>query len=64
MPFEHPLAREIAAILVIKLALIAALGFYFFGPDTKPRLDEQTVAKAVLERPELNPLPPEHRSAK
>lgn len=50
MPFEHPLAREIAVILVIKLAVIAAIGFYFFGPDTKARVDEDSVAKAVLER--------------
>ncbi len=47
---ENPLVREIAVILVIKLAAIAAIGFYFFGPDTKARLDEHSVAKAVLER--------------
>lgn len=50
MPFEHPLAREIAVIVLIKLAVIAAIGFYFFGPDSKARVDEDSVARAVLGR--------------
>lgn len=50
MPFKHPLARELAVILLIKLAAITAIGLYFFGPDSKARLDEDSVAKAVLER--------------
>ncbi len=51
--FEQPLVREIAVILVIKLAAIAAIGFYFFGPDTKAKVDEHSVARAVLERSQL-----------
>lgn len=61
--FENPLARELALILAIKLAAIAALGFYFFGPDTQTRLDEQSVAKAVLERPAPSSRNPDNRSA-
>jgi hypothetical protein len=64
MPFEHPLAREIAVIVLIKLAAIAAIGFYFFGPDTKARVDEHSVAKALLERPNPPTHNPENRSAK
>lgn len=64
MPFEHPLAREIAVIVVIKLAVIAAIGFYFFGPATKARVDEDSVAKALLERPQHPMTNPNNRSAK
>lgn len=64
MPFNHPLARELAVVLVIKLIAIAAIGFYFFGPDTKVRLDEDSVAQAVLERAQPAVSNPNNRSAK
>lgn len=64
MPFEHPLAREIAVIVVIKLVVIAAIGFYFFGPATKARIDEDSVAKAVLERSQPAVSNSNNRSAK
>ncbi len=49
---KHPLAREIAVIVVIKLIVIAAIGFVFFGPDSKPKVDADSVAQAVLDRPD------------
>jgi hypothetical protein len=51
---QHPLAREIGVILVIKMIVIAAIGYAFFGSDTKPKLDAVSVAKAVLERPDTS----------
>jgi hypothetical protein len=64
MPFEHPLAREIAVIVIIKLAVIAAIGFYFFGPDSKARVDGDSVARAVLERAQPAVSNSNNRSAK
>ncbi len=64
MPFEHPLAREIAVIVAIKLVVIAAIGFYFFGPGTKARVDEDSVARAVLERSQTAVSNSNNRSAK
>jgi hypothetical protein len=53
--FRHPFAREIAAILIVKLLVILAIAYAFFGPDTKPKQDPDSVAKAVLERPAAPP---------
>lgn len=49
--FRHSFAREIAAILIVKLIVIAAIAYAFFGPDTKPKQDPDSVARAVLHRP-------------
>jgi hypothetical protein len=46
--FRHPLARELSIVLVIKIAIIAAIAYYFFGPSTKARQDPDSVASAVL----------------
>ncbi|MGA7180610.1 MAG: cytochrome oxidase putative small subunit CydP [Thiobacillaceae bacterium] len=56
--FKHPLAREIGVILVVKLIVIFAIAHAFFGPDTKPKVDADSVAKAVLDR--AVPSPTQH----
>jgi hypothetical protein len=55
--FKHPLAREIAVILVVKLIVIFAIAYAFFGPDTKAKVDPDSVAKALLERTVPTPSP-------
>jgi hypothetical protein len=46
--FKHPLAREIAVVLVIKLLLVTLIGLHFFGPETKVTPDAQGVAESLL----------------
>jgi len=45
---RHPLAREIAVVLAIKLVALTALYFVFFGPDHRPDLTPESVGRAIL----------------
>jgi hypothetical protein len=40
-----PLMREIAAILAVKVVAIAVIWAAFFGPDTRPAIDRQALAR-------------------
>jgi hypothetical protein len=53
--FKHPLAREISVILVVKLIVILAIAYAFFGPDTKVKVDPDSVAKVLLEHTATSP---------
>ncbi len=44
------LIAEIAALLVLKLAVITALWFAFFGPETRIEVNPATVSQGVLDR--------------
>lgn len=43
------LTHEITVILFIKLLAIAAIHHFFFGPDTKHKLDAERVSEAMLD---------------
>lgn len=44
----HPLAREIALVLMVKLVALVALYMVFFGPANRPALTPEAVDRAVL----------------
>lgn len=48
MRLRHPLAREIAVVLVVKVLALAALYLAFFGPAHRPEVTPQTMERAIL----------------
>lgn len=48
MRLRHPLAREIAVVLVVKVLALAALYIAFFGPHHRPEVTPQTMERAIL----------------
>ena len=44
----HPLVREIAVVLALKVVALAALYFLFFGPSQRPDLTPEAVGDAVF----------------
>jgi hypothetical protein len=46
--FIHPLAREIAILICIKVIALAVLFFAFFGPQHRQAVDDDAVARALL----------------
>ncbi|MEF9943089.1 MAG: hypothetical protein RR101_04215 [Burkholderiaceae bacterium] len=58
------LLAEIAAVLVLKLAVITALWFAFFGPDTRVEVSPASVSRGLLDRaPAATSTPPTPRSS-
>lgn len=49
--FNHPLAREIAVLICIKVVALALLFFVFFGPQHRQHVDDDAVEKALLSNP-------------
>jgi len=45
---KHPLAREIAAVIILKLIALALIAYFFFSPETRAPQDPSSVATAVL----------------
>lgn len=45
---RHPLAREVAVVLAIKVVALAALYLFFFGPAHRPDLTPESVGRAIL----------------
>ncbi len=45
---RHPLAREIAVVLALKVVALAALYVLFFGPSHRPDLTPEAVGDAVF----------------
>lgn len=56
--FSHPLVREIAVVMVVKLAFIAALWFAFFRGAPEPRLPVTDVVRVSASAPETVIVPP------
>ncbi len=48
MRLRHPLAREIAVVLVVKVLALAALYIAFFGPAHRPEVTPETMERAIL----------------
>jgi hypothetical protein len=48
MRLRHPLARDIAVVLVVKVVALAALYIAFFGPHHRPEVTPQTMERAIL----------------
>lgn len=44
----HPLVREIAVVLALKVVALATLYFLFFGPSQRPELTPEAVGDAVF----------------
>jgi hypothetical protein len=49
--FNHPLAREIAVLVCIKIVALAVLFFAFFGPQHRQHVDDLAVEKSLLSKP-------------
>ncbi|MFQ6022966.1 MAG: cytochrome oxidase putative small subunit CydP [Acidiferrobacterales bacterium] len=47
--FRHPLAREIAVIICLKVIALLVLFFAFFGPAQRPDVDAQILTGHLLE---------------
>jgi hypothetical protein len=41
--FRHPLARDVAIIVAIKITIVVAAAFFVFGPKQRPLIDAQAV---------------------
>lgn len=48
MRVSHPLAREIAFWLGVKIVALAALFLLFFGPAQRPTMTAESVATQLL----------------
>ncbi|MDZ4866398.1 MAG: phosphoglycerate mutase [Alphaproteobacteria bacterium] len=47
----HPLVREIAILLCIKVVALLLLFFAFFGPQHRQTIDDDAVARSLLSKP-------------
>ncbi|CAN5348118.1 hypothetical protein BH10PSE17_BH10PSE17_20020 [soil metagenome] len=45
---HHPLARHVAVIVIVKVAIVIAAGIWVFGPKQRPMLDEAAVAQHLF----------------
>ena len=57
MLLRHPLAREIAVVLVVKGLALAALYVAFFGPAHRTEVTPQTMERAILGAASVPPAP-------
>lgn len=48
-PFRHPLAREVAVALTLKVVALGALYVAFFGAWQRPDVTPETVETALFE---------------
>ena len=62
MRLRHPLAREIAVVLVVKVLALATLYVAFFSPAHRPEVTPQTMERAILGA--VSAVAPSDRSAK
>jgi hypothetical protein len=46
--FLQRLRRDITVTILIKLALLALLGFLFFSPSQRPHVDASAIATRIL----------------
>lgn len=46
--FRHFLARDIAIIVTLKIALVVAAGVFIFGPNQRPAIDFKTTQEHLL----------------
>ena len=44
----HPLGREIAVLLTLKLAALIAIANLFFSPDDRPVMTDRTMDRHIL----------------
>jgi len=47
-PFRHPLARELTAVLTVKICLITLAAIFVFGPASRPHVDPAVMAHHLL----------------
>ena len=47
--FRHPLARDVAVVFAIKIALIVAAGVFVFGPRQRPAIDAQSTQQHLFD---------------
>lgn len=47
--FKHPLAREIGAVLVVKLVALICIYLAFFGPSHKTKVTPATISQALFD---------------
>lgn len=47
----HPLIREIAVVLALKIVAIAVIWAAFFGPGTRPTVDGAAIERHVTAAP-------------
>jgi len=47
--FRHPLARDVAVIFAIKVALLVAAGVFVFGPGQRPAVDAQNMQRHLFD---------------
>ena len=56
--FDHPLARDLARLLAIKLIVLAALYAAFFSPARRPEIDP---SERIGGAPAITAAPTTHR---
>jgi hypothetical protein len=45
---RHPLAREVAAVVAVKLAIVVAAALFVFGPKQRPAVDDAGMQVRIL----------------
>ena len=56
--FRHPLAREVATVVIVKTLIVLAAGLLVFGPGQRLRVDETNAMERLLGRWQSLPAPP------
>jgi regulator of protease activity HflC (stomatin/prohibitin superfamily) len=57
--FRHPLAREVAIIVLVKTLIVLAAGLFVFGPAQRLRVDEAGALGRILESRQSLPASPD-----
>jgi hypothetical protein len=54
---RHPLARQVAFAVVVKLMVILAAAVFVFGPGQRPRIDAASVRERLIGTSKAAPQP-------
>jgi hypothetical protein len=54
---RHPLAREVAFAVAVKLMVILAAALFVFGPGQRPRIDAASVRERLIGVSPATPQP-------
>jgi len=51
---SHPLTREVAVVVALKLMLVLAAALLVFGPGQRPRIDVGAVESRLIGTPDVH----------
>ena len=54
---KHPLAKDIAIVVVAKMTLVIAAALFVFGPSQRPKIDATSVEARLIGKTDIHSTP-------